>query len=244
MRPELFYLEVLGRTWAPSSYAVLYVVAFLAAGALVLAPRERRRELLPHLHEIALVLVIGGWLVARLAKPVVYAGTGAPTSGTFFFGWAAGSTGLLWVWARLRGLRPARLFDAIAPGVLLGSAIGRVGCLLGGCCRGIACDPPWGVELAGHPGTWFPAQLANAAGDLLALALLLAVVKPRLRREGELTIRALWLYVAFRFPIEWLRSEPVVLLGMTQGQVIGFALGGLGLLIWKARSAQAARAIP
>ena len=36
--------------------------------------------------------------------------------------------------------------DLIAPGVLLGMAIGRIGCLLNGCCYGGACDLPWAVE--------------------------------------------------------------------------------------------------
>lgn len=232
MRPVLFRAELFGFELSPSSYAVLYVLAFLAGAALVLAPRASRRELGPFAHEIALVLVLGGFLVSRLTKPVVYAGTGATTGGTYFFGWALGSAALLFAYARWRSLDAARLFDALAPAVLLGSAIGRIGCLLAGCCRGIACAPPWGVELAGRAGTYFPAQLVNALGDALALALLLAFVRPRVRRSGRLAIAAIWLYVAFRFPVEWLRAEPAVLLGLTQGQLLGAALLPLTAVLW------------
>jgi phosphatidylglycerol:prolipoprotein diacylglycerol transferase len=35
--------------------------------------------------------------------------------------------------------------DAIVPGVALGQAIGRVGCLAAGCCWGLECDRRWAV---------------------------------------------------------------------------------------------------
>lgn len=37
-------------------------------------------------------------------------------------------------------------FDVLAPGMLLGLAIGRVGCFLNGCCFGGVCDLPWAVR--------------------------------------------------------------------------------------------------
>jgi len=36
--------------------------------------------------------------------------------------------------------------DAFALAIPLGHAIGRVGCLLGGCCYGIVCDLPWAIS--------------------------------------------------------------------------------------------------
>jgi phosphatidylglycerol---prolipoprotein diacylglyceryl transferase len=42
--------------------------------------------------------------------------------------------------------------DLIAPGVVLGMAIGRLGCFLNGCCYGGVCDLPWAVRFpAGSP---------------------------------------------------------------------------------------------
>lgn len=37
-------------------------------------------------------------------------------------------------------------FDLIAPGLLLGLALGRIGCLMNGCCFGGVCDHSWAVE--------------------------------------------------------------------------------------------------
>ncbi len=35
--------------------------------------------------------------------------------------------------------------DLIAPSLMLGLAIGRIGCLLNGCCYGGRCEDPWGI---------------------------------------------------------------------------------------------------
>lgn len=58
---------------------------------------------------------------------------------------------------RLPGLAMA---DLIAPSLALGLAIGRIGCLLNGCCYGGPCDRPWAVTFpAGSPP--YEDQVAN-----------------------------------------------------------------------------------
>lgn len=43
-------------------------------------------------------------------------------------------------------------FDLFAPTVMLGMALGRIGCMLNGCCFGGPCDLPWAVHFpAGSP---------------------------------------------------------------------------------------------
>lgn len=42
------------------------------------------------------------------------------------------------------------VIDVLAPGMVLGLAIGRIGCLMNGCCYGGVCEP-------GDPGIYFPA---------------------------------------------------------------------------------------
>ncbi len=58
-----------------------------------------------------------------------------------FFGSVLG-LGLFWWRHRVPLLATA---DLVAPSLLLGLALGRVGCLLNGCCYGGACDLPWKV---------------------------------------------------------------------------------------------------
>lgn len=42
-------------------------------------------------------------------------------------------------------LPPLRTLDTMIPSLALGQAIGRVGCLLAGCCWGASCDLPWAI---------------------------------------------------------------------------------------------------
>lgn len=47
-----------------------------------------------------------------------------------------------WRFATRRGLSLVNLADCIAPGLLVGLALGRLGCFLNGCCYGGPCDLP------------------------------------------------------------------------------------------------------
>jgi len=42
-------------------------------------------------------------------------------------------------------------FDLMTPSLLLGMAIGRLGCLLNGCCFGGVCDLPWAITFPASP---------------------------------------------------------------------------------------------
>ena len=66
-----------------------------------------------------------------------------------FFGGVVG----MWLFARKYRIPLLAICDLIAPSMMLGLAIGRVGCLLNGCCFGVVCDE--------HPGrSRFPAGKA------------------------------------------------------------------------------------
>ncbi len=68
-----------------------------------------------------------------------------------FFGAVAGV--LLFV--RKHRLPLLAVCDLVAPSMMLGLAIGRIGCLLNGCCFGAVCDHPWAMRFpAGSPLTW------------------------------------------------------------------------------------------
>ena len=79
-------------------------------------------------------------LNALIFAIVNVAGGGLVVYGAFFG--AMFGLGLFWRRHRIPLLATA---DLIAPGMLLGLALGRVGCLLNGCCYGGPCDLPWKV---------------------------------------------------------------------------------------------------
>ena len=114
---------------------------------------------------------------------------------------------------------------AFALAIPPGHAIGRVGCLLQGCCYGTPTSLPWGVRYpalsfahASHvargvlPSTAVsslsvhPAPLYELAFDLCLWCLLLAA-RPRLRAEGSLFRLYLTSYAAFRLLAEFVRGD-------------------------------------
>jgi phosphatidylglycerol:prolipoprotein diacylglycerol transferase len=77
---------------------------------------------------------------ALLAAVLNISQGGLVVYGSFF----GGMIGLL-VFIYLHRFRFLALVDLIAPSMMLGLAIGRIGCLLHGCCFGEVCHEPWAI---------------------------------------------------------------------------------------------------
>lgn len=108
------------------------------------------------------------------------------------------------------GLWP--MLDTLAPGVLVGQAIGRLGCFLNGCCFGVPHQLgvvyPAGTDAYHTFGAvpLFPAVLLEAAWDVLILVLLLAVYK-RKPFDGFIALGYFILYSMGRFVLEFWRAD-------------------------------------
>ena len=66
--------------------------------------------------------------------------------GLVFYGGLVGASLGCILYASLKGIPLWDLADVLAPSIPLGSAIGRIGCLMNGCCFGKACDLPWAIR--------------------------------------------------------------------------------------------------
>ena len=108
--------------------------------------------------------------------------------------------------------------DAFAPGIALGQAVGRVGCLMAGCCYGRPTELPWGITFT-HPlaaanvGTplnvsLHPTQLYESAAALLILGVLLFLERRAPSFPGRTFWTYLLLYPSARFLIEFYRGDP------------------------------------
>ena len=74
------------------------------------------------------------------------------------------------IWFLRKWLPVLRLLDVIAPSVMLGLAIGRIGCFLNGCCFGGVSDVPWAVSFP-QTSPAFQRQLSQGQIDLHGLLL-------------------------------------------------------------------------
>ena len=71
--------------------------------------------------------------------------------GLVFHGGFIGAALAVILYTRLHGKQPLwKIADAFAPSIPLGHALGRLGCLMYGCCFGTVCDLPWAIQFPEH----------------------------------------------------------------------------------------------
>jgi len=250
MHPELIHIG----SFALPSYGVMMALGFLAALWLLrkrpprsVSSRTRRRTsgsgfscrvsvgaklLLVHRRVAALRVVMGGLKDLARAGGVFYGG---------LIGALVGTAILL----RKRSIPFFTFADLAAPSVALGQCLGRVGCLLAGCCWAASARCPGrsrsptrkrpenvGVPL-GIP--LHPTQIYEAVGTLILCILL--VVFERRRYSGETFVRYLFGYAILRFTIEIFRGDPrgSVFGAMSTSQFIALGLAAGAAAIWALR---------
>jgi phosphatidylglycerol:prolipoprotein diacylglycerol transferase len=141
-------------------YGVMMLVAIIAGVALA-AYRARRMGLDPEMiYALAFYMFVLGILGARLFfiieyRDVVFRGTWGETfwamfdvtqGGLVVYGSLIGAMVAMVWFVRKRNLPLLALSDLIAPSLLLGLAIGRIGCLMNGCCYGGLCNHDWAIS--------------------------------------------------------------------------------------------------
>lgn len=154
-----------------------------------------------------------------------------------------------WIYCRLRHIRLGPLADLVAPGAVLAQAIGRIGCIINGCCCGKPTSLPWAFTwtnpdshaIACAPlGTpLHPTQLYELLGDLLIFALLFWVFRGRVKPSGSVLAIYLLLYSALTFTVRFWRADVEPFAGpVEEGQLIAiviFLLAAGWLVVNKAR---------
>lgn len=173
-------------------YGAMVLVATVA-GIGVAVLRARRMGLNPELiYTLAFWMFVCGIIGARVffvvqnwpqfRKPTIAASLGEilkfTEGGLVVYGGVFGGLLAAGVFVVRRGLPLLAVGDLIAPSMLLGMGIGRIGCLLNGCCWGGDCDGPLCVRFPkGSP----PYLDQLERGPLLGLSLDSADSPPRIR---------------------------------------------------------------
>jgi phosphatidylglycerol:prolipoprotein diacylglycerol transferase len=160
-----------------------------------------------------------GWLHWRDPNRWVILATGKSITGALLGGYAA-----VEIAKHLLGYR-AVTGDWFAVVVPPGIILGRLGCVLHGCCLGRVCDASWfTVTDAAGAARWPSAQVELVFNAVAFGAILLLRSKNIL--TGQLFHLYLIAYGSFRFAHEFLRATPQIL-----GPISGYQLAAVGLVI-------------
>jgi phosphatidylglycerol:prolipoprotein diacylglycerol transferase len=235
------------------SYGFFIAAAFLLALGLSMHQAKRlqlNHRLVPDLgFYLILAALIGSRLFYVLLRPELFLENPLLIvqfwkGGLVFSGGALIAVLTGW-WFLHRKNEPFWLWtDAFAPGIAAGQAIGRIGCLMAGCCYGKPTDLPWAITftsphaLAPLGKALHPTQIYHSLAGVVTLIILL-LVRPRLKKPGQLFALLLILYSIFRFCIEFFRGDFRGYLGpFSVTQWVTLAIFGVGsmLYIWRRRT--------
>ncbi|HEX2988566.1 MAG TPA: prolipoprotein diacylglyceryl transferase [Chloroflexota bacterium] len=229
-------------------YAVGIMLGILAA--FTIAAREARRRGLDtdEIYNMGLWAVLGGLAGARLLHVIDNWGYYSANPGSIIaiqqgglaiLGGILGGTVVAVVYIARRGLPLGKIADAVAPGMILGQAIGRIGCIVNGDAVGAPTSLPWGLVYT-NPGAmapslgdaYQPTQVYEMLWDLLVFGLLWWA-RGKVKLEGGLFLAYLGLYSFGKFVISFWRQEALFLLGLQEAQVVALAsIAGAGALAY------------
>ena len=133
------------------------------------------------------------------------------------------------LFARIRGINPLALADAIAPGLILAQAAGRWGNYFNQELFGRPSNLPWAIEIApdNRPAgfkdaeSFHPTFLYESIWDVLVCLILLFVARRFAARlkNGDILLLYVSLYSIGRFFVETLRIDPAFLIGDFRGNL-------------------------
>jgi phosphatidylglycerol:prolipoprotein diacylglycerol transferase len=180
--------------WRLSTYTLLYTLAALSACTLSYF-RLKRLPVRPVvlLRGILLTTVAGfaGNYLVRVVPTVqryLQSGVWEWVGGGSYIGGLLSGVLVFTLYCRWARIPLLRAYDQVAPALLLGQAIGRLGCLAAGCCYGRPADSWLALYLPNSQGDWalrYPTQLLSAGAYLAVLALLLVVEKAGSPQAGQ-----------------------------------------------------------
>ena len=230
--------------------AIVFGVAF----ALYLAQRDNFPT--EHLLPAVIWAVIGGLIGARMTHVIdewdhYYEYPGEIISlwegGLGWYGGLIGGILAALIYCRVKHISAGQHLDFAAPALMLGLAIGRIGCTINGDICGAPTSLPWSISYtnpASYPVMWgyhgvplHPVTIYEIIWNLIVFGVLWRL-RGRLKPEGSLLLVMVAMYSFGRFFISWFRAEQVeaTMLGpLHQAHIISIVLffGAIALLVYR-----------
>jgi phosphatidylglycerol:prolipoprotein diacylglycerol transferase len=246
------------------SYGLMMALGFVAAD-LVIAAECRRRGITPeYASSLVVWAAVAGLVGARIWDiwdnfplymqhpwSMIFSGSGF----VWYGGFVGGAVAIYFV-ARRYGVRFLPTADMVAPGILIGHAFGRMGCLLSGDGDwGLPTKMPWGMafpnaivgwnsqtvlKLNAHdqlvsgfyPGVRVHPTPIYEAVLYVAIFAFLWSIRKRNRVEGRIFYLFLILAGAARFVVEFWRINPRVLWGLSEYQLFSILMVAVGTVAY------------
>jgi phosphatidylglycerol:prolipoprotein diacylglycerol transferase len=225
------------------SYGVMVALGF-ALAAFLISRHARRLGLAPEkLVDMLVVVLISGIIGARLLYIILNLGyyIAQPVE---IFDLAKG--GLVWYGGFIAGVIAAVTYirinkldfwlvmDLIVPYVALAQALGRIGCLLNGCCYGapVPTGFPFGVVFPDSFLVRHPAEIYSSI-LLIIIYVILRIWQELPHFKGEIFLGYCILYPLKRFGVEFFRGDnPRAYFGLTISQAISLAVFTAAIVIF------------
>lgn len=184
----------------------------------------------------ALVGIISGIVFARLLHVIdewEYYGHNLSAviggEGLTVYGAILGAALGVWIYSRFIKLDYPYAADLVTPGIIMAQAIGRIGCVINGCCFGeLTTDLPWGVIYTHFDcyagGSMYRMVHPTHAYEILFLVVLLGVIlifRRKFKPDGAQFLFYLGAYGLWRIGVGFLRVNDVFFMGLEQAQFIG-----------------------
>jgi phosphatidylglycerol---prolipoprotein diacylglyceryl transferase len=271
MNPVLFEVPWFGRAIPYHSYGFFLAVAFLVGMAY--ATREGRKQGIKgdDTVTVAFVGIVASLIGSRLLhllmveRAAFFADPGIflefSKGGYAFYGGFLLAMPSLYLVSRYKKIHFLQVFDYMTPGMALGLAFGRTGCLLAGCCHGRPVGTPlpeWLLSVIPLKWPeWFALTFPSGSGGLgslpdqalvptqpmsglysIAIFLFLALwIIPRKRYHGQVFVWFCIVYAFCRSVVELFRGDDRGLyfsdtLSTSQLVSVPVVFIGVGVLLW------------
>ena len=232
-------------------YGLMIAIGILAA--YFTGEYRAKKRKLPYEHVFYLVVwcVVGGFLGAKILywitewKSIVEDPgflRDTLTDGFVVFGGIIGGILTAYVYCKVEKLSFLKFFDTLMPSVALAQGLGRIGCLLAGCCYGKETDSIFSItfhesEFAPNNVPLIPTEIYSSILDFAHFGLLLYIAG-RKKRDGQVAACYLIFYSLGRFALEFLRGDLIRgNVGMlSTSQFISLFTGAAGVIILILRS--------
>ena len=235
--PIIFSIGALDVRW----YGLMVVLAVVAVIGFALLEAKRTGFSLDVIWDVGLWAVVGGILGSRLLHIIdqwefyiSHPDQFLNFAGLAVWGAVLGAGVAILIYGLIKKVSFWKLGDLAAPGAILGQAIGRVGCVVNGCCYGLTCDLPISVvylnpnSYAPHGIPLYPTQIFHFIWNVIGFAILWAVRK-KMKPVGSLFMLWLIIFSLGDFVIRFYRESTLFMFGLPQAQVIDIAIVAVAL---------------